>query len=590
MTERIEANIVKHLQKACESVGCAVASVPIEIPSHKTLGDITTSVAFTVAKKLSCSPQEAAEKIIAALSALSFVSAIVAKNGFINFSLSRDTVLEAVFLAHKDSASYGAHQWKSEEWLLEHTSANPNKAMHVGHLRNNVLGMAIANIAEFLGARVTRDYVSNDRGIAIARLMWGYLKFARKDGQEKTDLSYWHTHRDEWHTPESAKKRADIFVDELYVLGSKDFEERPDVEAIVRSLVVAWEKNDEPTRALWELVMMYSQTGQELTLKRLGSKIDKVWYEHDHYQLGKELVAMGLKKGVFKKLDDGAILTDLSSYGLPDTIVAKADGTSLYITQDIALTQLKQKAFRPDKMLWVVGVEQSTALAQVFAICEQLGIGPLARYTHISYGWMSIKGQGSMSSRAGNVIYIDQLIDVAKEKILKKIDASRIGNIAPQDVAECVALAAVKYSILRVGKNTNVQFDIDTSVSFEGDSGPYLQYTYARIQSIRRKGQKEGIGEQLQSSIHAPADTQEIEHSIREFPWVVARSGNDLAPHYLCTYLNELAQLCNTYYGKQVVINKNDEHSAHRMAVLSTAGLVLRQGLLLLGIETLEQM
>ena len=246
---------------------------------------------------------------------------------------------------------YGKGGWgKGKIYEVEHTSPNPNKAMHIGHLRNNVTGMALANIFEAGGIKVIRDEIDNNRGIAIAKLMWGYLKFAKKDKKEITDMKYWNDHQDEWETPEDKGLRPDLFVDELYVKGSEDYKVSEEIENLIKKLVVDWENEDKSTWSLWKKVLDYSYQGQNLTLERLGNKWDKIWREHEHYKAGKEMVTSGLKKGVFKKLPDGAIITQLEKYGIPDTVVVKKDGTSLYITQDLALTKLKKEAFHANRI------------------------------------------------------------------------------------------------------------------------------------------------------------------------------------------------------------------------------------------------
>lgn len=588
--ENIQKALSEALQKIAPGFSSAHPGWALDL-ADLARGDYSTSIAFLVAKDLKCAPVKAAQEITAAMPAISGVARVEAvAPGYINFWLTREALEDEVKKIGKDADEYGGGSLAAEKqtWLVEHTSANPNKAMHLGHLRNNVLGMALSNVWEFSGVNVVRDYISNNRGIAIARLMWGYLKFARIDGEQKTDCAYWRQHQDEWQTPEGTGKRSDVFVDELYVRASQDFEADKAVEERVRQMVVDWEAGDVATRALWERVMRYSEDGQKITLKRLGSKIDKTWYEHEHYQTGKDFVAQGLRTGVFKKLEDGAVLTDLASYGLPDTIVQKADGTSLYITQDIALTKLKRDEFHPNKMFWVVGVEQSNALRQVFAICDQLGIGTLSDYTHISYGWMSIKGEGSMSSRKGNVIYIDDLIDLAKERVMPKIDKEKIGDATLEEVAEAVALGAVKYSILKVGRTVDMQFDIDASISFEGDSGPYLQYTYARTRAILRKAADVGVAPSGHGTM--PDDVIGLVRRLGRFPQMVADAGSELSPHYVCTYLSELAQSFNAYYAKQVVVDNADAASPYRVAVVAAVGQVLKNGLRLLGITPLEKM
>lgn len=588
--ENIQKALAEALEKTAPGFFAAHPEWTLDVADFAR-GDYATGVAFLLARDLRCSPFDAAQKIADAMPAIAGVARIEAvAPGYVNFWLSKEALEDEVkkIITRADAYGGGLSAGKNQTWLIEHTSANPNKAMHLGHLRNNVLGMAISNIWEFSGINVVRDYISNNRGIAIARLMWGYLKYARIDGTEKTDIAYWKDHQDEWQTPESVGKRPDVFVDELYVKASQDFEADKAVEERVRRMVVDWEAGEAATRALWGRVMRYSEDGQKMTLARLGSKIDKTWYEHEHYQTGKDFVARGLQKGIFKKLEDGAVLTDLASYGLPDTIVQKADGTSLYITQDIALTKLKRDEFHPDKMFWVVGVEQSNALRQVFAICDQLGIGALCDYTHISYGWMSIKGEGSMSSRKGNVIYIDDLIDMARERVMPKIDASKIGGADVQDVAEAVALGAIKYSILKVGRTTDMQFDIDASISFEGDSGPYLQYTFARTCAISRKAVDVGVA--ADASGMMPEDVVGLMRRCARFEQIVADAGSELSPHYVCTYLSELAQAFNAYYAKQAVVDKTDASSPYRVAAVAAIGQVLKNGLRLLGIAPLERM
>jgi arginyl-tRNA synthetase len=225
-------------------------------------------------------------------------------------------------------------------------------------------------------------------------------------------------------------------------------------------------------RALWKLVLSYSYAGQELTLSRLGNKWDYVWHESDHYAEGKQWVEEGLHKGVFKKGEEGAIVTDFSAYNIPDTVVIKSDGTSLYITQDLELTRLKKEKFHPDRMFWVIGPEQSLAMKQMFVACEQLGIGKYADYTHLSYGSVTIKGQGKMSSRSGNVLYIDDLIDDVRNHVLVVMDGEHMNNDEKKAIAEQVALGAVKYGFLRAGRERDIAFDLETAILVPTSSMP----------------------------------------------------------------------------------------------------------------------
>ncbi len=577
-----------------------VSEVDLDFPGNEAHGDYTTNIALIVAKKEGKNPRDLARDLKSKLDQSAELAKIVEKievagPGFINFWLKTDVLVSNLMQIEEEKEKYGTSDLgKGKTWGIEHTSPNPNKAMHLGHLRNNVTGMAIANIAEACGYKVIRDCIDNDRGIAIAKLMWGYLKFAKKDGKETEDINYWFTHQDEWQTPEELKLRPDRFVDQLYVKGAGDFETGKEIEEKVRKTVVDWEAKDEKTWALWKKVLDYSYEGQELTLKRLGNKWDKVWHEHEHYQAGKEMVELGLKKGIFKK-SKGAIVTDLSKYKLPDTVVIKSDGTALYITQDLALTKLKKETFKADKLFWVIGPEQSLAMQQVFAVCEQLGIGKVEDFIHLAYGYMSLKGQGKMSSRLGNVIYIDELLDLAKAKVKKFMDGSDFDEKEIEEVSEMVGVGAVKYNILRVGRLQDMAFDINESVSIEGNSGPYLQYTIARCNSVIQKVST--FKDVVLQGAYSNLNNEEllVLRYLSRFSEVISIAAKTYSPNLLCNYLYDLASKFNTFYAHNRIISeegktKNEEVENFRVTLTAGTGQVLKNGLKLLGIETPERM
>jgi arginyl-tRNA synthetase len=419
-------------------------------------------------------------------------------------------------------------------------------------------------------------------------------------------MGYWFRHQEEWLTPEEAMIRPDRFVDELYVKGSADFEKDECVQGKVKQLVIDWENKDKENWALWKRVLSYSYLGQQLTLNRLGNKWDKVWHEHEHYQEGKDLVTLGLKKKIFKKGENGAIITDLNKFNIPDTVVIKADGTALYITQDLALTRLKKETFQPDVLHWVIGPEQSLALKQMFASCDKLGIIDYKSCVHIAYGYMSLKGKGKMSSRAGTVVYIDDLIDQVKEKIAVKISSEKFKLSEMDKIAEVLALGAIKYSILKVGRLTNTAFDLEESVSVDGNSGPYLQYTYARCCSVL---QRSGITNYQLPIINYSPNSEELAilRFIYRFPEVVQAAATQYSPNLVCTFLYELAQRFNTFYNKHRILGSTDSSVPNSLAELdpapqdpnplvfrllltSTVSQVLKNGLTLLGIQTPEKM
>lgn len=569
--------IEQAIKKVLKELGIKPVKFTVEHPENMAWGDYSTNVGLMLGKGVSL---KICEKIKDEENMKKLASKIeVAGAGFINISIKNEALISPT-----DKVLKG--DWekplKGKTFLLEHTSPNPNKAMHLGHLRNNLTGMAIANIFEYLGAKVIKDCIDNNRGIAIAKLMWGYLKFGRKDKKQIIDIDYWFNHQEEWQIPEETKQRPDRFVDELYVKGSEDCNS-PETEKKVRQLVIDWEAKDEKNWALWKKVLQYSYEGQVLTLKRLGSSWDKVWHEHEHYQQGKDLVKKGLEMGVFKTGKLGAIVTDLKKYGLDDTVVIKGDGTALYITQDLALTKLKKETYKPEKLFWVIGPEQSLALKQMFACCEQLGIIKVKDCNHVAYGYMSLKGKGKMSSRAGTVIYIDDLLDEAKKQIQSSFKCN-------DELAEKIGVGAVKYSILKVGRLKNMSFDFKESLSFEGNSGPYLQYTYARAKSVLRKS-KIQQGPALPDGKNGPLNQEEeiLLRTLYRFEEVVVEAAENLAPNKIAEFLYDLAQKFNGFYNKHRVIGSG-KAEAFRLWLTSATAEILKKGLGLLGIQTPEKM
>ncbi|NBD73661.1 arginine--tRNA ligase [Patescibacteria group bacterium] len=583
MEDVLKAEVASAVQRA---TGCTIEA-ELEHPAELAHGDWASSVALALAKEVGEAPRALAERIVAELGEIEGVATIeVAGPGFINLHLDR-----AFFTRMTDEVRERGRAWgrnerlKGQTWVIEHTSPNPNKAMHIGHLRNNVTGMALVRLSEACGAHVIADAVDNNRGIAIAKLMWGYLRFAHVRNEADHDLAYWFLHQDEWHTPESAGQPPDRFVDELYVKGSRDCEADPAAEAAVRQLVVAWEAGEEKTWALWERVLSYSHDGQARTLARLGSRWDRVWHEHEHYQKGKDLVETGLAHGVFKRLPDGAILTNLEAYGIPDTIVEKNDGTSLYITQDLALTKLKKETYEADCLIWVVGPDQSLAMRQVFAVCEQLDIGSLDEFVHVAYGYMSIKGAGKMSSRKGNVLYIDEVIDATREASLAVLAERDLPEKA--QLAETIALGAIKYAILRSGRMRDIAFDQEAATQLEGDTGPYLQYAATRARSVLRNAAGAGVGARTDAP---PGAVNEVERLLYRFPEVVDRAQRELEPHHVAQFLLTLAGAFNSWYAAEQIVAPEERTSPYRVALTEAFLITMENGLGLLGIDAPERM
>lgn len=569
-------------------------AIPAELslPVYEIHGDITTNIALRASKIVNEKPIEVANKLVEFLETeiAELVEKIeIAGPGLINIFLSNTARKNIISETLKANNNFKINTDTNLHWVIEHTSPNPNKAMHLGHLRNNLVGMSLANMIENCGAVVTRDAVDNNRGIAIAKAMYGFLALERKNTDTEITIKNWVENKNDWYTPAEKDTRPDVFVTNCYTGGEelRKNDTTGEIDKAIRQMVLDWEEKDADTWALWQHILDYSYAGMNITLKRLNNKWDKVWHEHEHYQSGKDYVEAGLVKGIFKKLDDGAVLTQIEEkYNIPETILLKNDGTALYITQDIALTDLKKKTYNADKLVWVIGPEQSLAMQQLFAVCEQLGIGKLEDFFHIAYGYMGLKDEAGnfkkMSSRSGTVLLIDDLIDTVKERIIENKT-----DLADDDVlVEKLAMAAIRFSILKCEKNMNMAFDINESVNINGDSGIYVLYTLARIKSILRTANFESKNINAEFS---GAVAQDVLRKINAYSVVLHSARKHLSVHPIAHYLLELASTFNNFYNREKVLDGGKDEQ-EKLAILNSVLRVMEHGLGILGIETVEKM
>ena len=566
-----------------------IDDINLERPADLAFGDFFTNVALRYAKQVKQSPMDLSKELVEYLQARSLIGVsniTVVAPGFINFYLKGDFLSLYLKQVLALGDQFGENSdFAGQKWVIEHTSPNPNKAMHLGHLRNNLVGMGIVRLIKAGGAEVVSDAVYNDRGIAIAKLMYGFLIKMKKNPDQKASLSEWLADPSGWFSPQEKSIKPDLFVTECYVAGEDWFRQSPNNEQIVRDLVISWEKGDQGVWKLWSLVLEYAYEGINRTLSRLGSYWDKVWYEHEHYQKGKDYVLAGLESGKFIKLEDGAVITNLEAdYGLPDTVLLKKDETSLYITQDIALTALKKDFYQANKLVWVIGPEQSLAMKQLFAVSEQLGIGELGDFTHVTYGYVGLRGDGGefkkMSSRAGTVILIDDVIDDVKSRLSLAIESGSTDDAS----LEKLALSAVKFSILKSDRVVDLVFDPESSISVNGDSGVYLLYTLARINSVLNKAKSKA---DIDSKI-ALSERHPLLQVLLYFPQVVKHSQASLSVHHIAQYLLELASLFNSWYAKETILDGTPEEGV-KLAIAQAVSITLKKGLGLLGIETVEK-
>ncbi len=594
--------IAKAVLESFDNLNLTAEAVSIEHPTVEDYGDYSSNVALVLSKQIGGNPRKIAEKIVAALEQNRSDSASnniiekisIAGAGFINFELKEEFLKNQIKQISELGEKFGNGDWgEGQKIAIEIVSPNINKPLHIGHLRNAALGMSLSELYKASGWQVVRDEINNDRGLHIMKAAYGYLIFGRK---EKSSEYSWKKLLDNWISDTSSNKnysipgleKGDEFVGKFYVLGEKFLEENKDIaEPQLTSMLQAWEDEDKDVWALWETMSEWVHSGIDQTYKRIGVLHDKKWYEHELYKEGRDYVLEAVKEGKFEKLSDGAIQANLESYKLPNKILIRNDGTSIYVTFDIALTKHKVEEFKADKYVWVVGSDQVDHFKRLFAIFEILGFGKVDNFYHLAYGMVRMPG-GKMSSRLGNVILADDLIDKMVESAGKLMMDRKIGMDYSDEekakIKEAVGVGALKYAMLKVSPLLDITFDLDKSVSLEGDSGPYLQYTYARAKSVVRKASEtNNSGDKLEDSLSP--EERALLRWIYRFPEVVELASKNYAPNLIATYLFDLAKRFNNFYNNQQIVG-----SKSRLDLTKATSVVLKNGLTLLGIEALERM
>ncbi len=547
-------------RKACKKLVPGHESL-LEVPPEG-LADLALPC-FSMAKEQRRAPQEIAKEIAGKIKVKkgSLVRAVEASGPYVNFFLNYDEFGPAA-LKEALKPAYGRGKKKKEAVLIESPGPNTNKPLHLGHMRNMAIGISLANILSFSGSRAINVDIINDRGVHICKSMLAYRKFGKG---RKPD------------------KKPDHFVGDYYVLFAKELEGKPGTDEELRQMLVDWESGKKGVRTLWKLMNSWTLSGFRETYRRFGMKIQKPYCESDVYLDGKRIALAGVKTGVFRKDSDGNVIADLENCGLGKRVLLRADGTSLYITQDMALAKKRYKEFRMDRMIYVVGAEQIDHFRALFKIFDILGCPFAKGCYHLAYGMVNLP-EGKMKSREGTVVDADNLMDemhqLAAEEIRKRDPG--LSEKESSKRAEKIGLAAIKYYILKFDAMKTITYDPEVSISFEGDTGPYVLYTYARCRSILRKSRKKPRLGRL------GAEEQKLLKKISRFPEAVHHAASDCKPHVIANYAFELAALLNEYYHSVKVINSGAE--AQRLAVVAATANVLKSCLGLLGIGTLEKM
>ena len=570
-----------------------------EFEGHLTL------VVFPFLKMSRKGPEQTAQEIGEYLKANDpAVAAFNVIKGFLNLTIASATWIELLNEIQADE-QYGLMQVTDASPLvmIEYSSPNTNKPLHLGHVRNNLLGNALANIVAANGNKVVKTNIVNDRGIHICKSMLAWKKYGNGE------------------TPETSGKKGDHLVGDYYVSfdkhykaevkelmakftaqGMSDDEAKAKAEAEsplmqeAREMLVKWEAGDPEVRGLWEMMNNWVYAGFDETYKKMGVGFDKIYYESNTYLEGKEKVMEGLEKGFFYKKEDGSVWADLTAEGLDHKLLLRGDGTSVYMTQDIGTAKLRFADYPINKMIYVVGNEQNYHFQVLSILLDKLGFEWGKSLVHFSYGMVELP-EGKMKSREGTVVDADDLMEemiaTAKEtsQELGKLDG--LTQEEADDIARIVGLGALKYFILKVDARKNMTFNPKESIDFNGNTGPFIQYTYARIQSVLRKAAESGIvvPGQIPAGIELSEKEEGLIQMVADFAAVVKQAGEDYSPSIIANYTYDLVKEYNQFYHDfSILREENEAVKVFRIALSANVAKVVRLGMSLLGIEVPSRM
>ncbi|MEK7540733.1 MAG: arginine--tRNA ligase [Patescibacteria group bacterium] len=561
--------IKKIIEKATKGPSKGNADFSVEIPGEKIYGDYSTNVALGLAKKLGKNPREVAELIKEKIGENNLFSKIeVAGPGFINFFVADKAFTDNLKNINKN---YGkGKELKNKKVIIDYTDPNILKEFHIGHLLSNTVGESLSRIFEFQGAKVKRVCYQSDVGIGVAKAVWGILQNKNSFPKDAALLS------------EKTK-----FLGLAYVHGSKIYEEDENAKKeIIELNRKIFERSDKEINKIYDKGKKWSLEHFDELYKKLVTKFDYFIFESQTGEIGKKIIEKGLKNGIFEKGENGAIIFKGEKYGLHTRVFINSEGLPTYEAKDLGLAEIKYKKYAYDQSFIVTGNEVNEYFKVM--LCAMAQINPdLAKKTkHIGHGMLRLP-EGKMSSRTGNVITGESLIEKVEGLVKKKIKDRNLLEKEKLDIAQKVAVGALKYSILKQSIGSDIIYDFDKSISFEGDSGPYLQYSYARAMSVLRKAKKEKIKPSFKKT---PDKITQLEKSMSYFPEVVLQAGENYEPHYLVLYLTELAGIFNSYYTKNKIVDKKDEFSPYKVALTNAFVTIMKNGMWMLGIKILNKM
>ncbi len=590
--------------KALYGQDVPAAQVQLQKTKKEFEGHLTL-VVFPFLRMSKKGPEQTAQEIGEYLQANEpSVAAFNVIKGFLNLTIASSAWIELLNGIHADK-QYGivAATDNSPLVMIEYSSPNTNKPLHLGHVRNNLLGNALANIVAANGNKVVKTNIVNDRGIHICKSMLAWQKYGNGE------------------TPESSGKKGDHLIGDYYVSFDKHYkaevkelmakfqsegmnEEEAKAKAEAesplmkeaREMLVKWEANDPEVRALWKKMNDWVYAGFDETYRMMGVTFDKIYYESNTYLEGKEKVMEGLEKGFFYRKEDGSVWADLTGEGLDHKLLLRADGTSVYMTQDIGTAKLRFADYPIDKMIYVVGNEQNYHFQVLSILLDKLGFEWGKGLVHFSYGMVELP-EGKMKSREGTVVDADDLmaemIDTAKETSNELGKLDRLTKEEADNIARIVGLGALKYFILKVDARKNMTFNPKESIDFNGNTGPFIQYTYARIQSVLRKAKEAGIEipAQLPAGIELSEKEEGLIQMVADFAAIVKQAGEDYSPSIIANYTYDLVKEYNQFYHDfSILREENEAVKVFRLALSENVAKVVRLGMGLLGIEVPDRM
>ena len=592
----IQDEVSSAIQRAVSALYQQEIGEVILQPTKKEFAGTYTFVTFSLTKTLRQAPAQIGQAIGTWLVENSpVVSAFNVVQGFLNISIADAAWLDVLtdIAANPD---FGTVPANGKSVMVEFSSPNTNKPLHLGHLRNNFLGDSVSRILAANGYNVVKTCIVNDRGVHICKSMLAYQMFGSGE------------------TPESSGMKGDHLIGKYYVLFDKAYkaqieemvaagtekevaEKTAPLMQEVQQMLRLWEQGDPDTIALWKKLNAWVYTGFEATYRSIGVSFDKTYYESQTYLLGKEIVEEGLRKEVFYRKDDNSVWINLTEEGLDQKLVLRADGTSVYMTQDLGTTELKYSDFGSDRQIWVVGNEQDYHFNVLFAILRRLGRPYASELFHLSYGMVDLP-TGKMKSREGTVVDADDLIQETTEAASGAADDAAKGKLdefsetEKADLFNMLGLGALKYYLLKVDPQKRMQFNPAESVDLHGNTGPYIQYVYARIRSVLRKAQEMGVAIDRPVAV---TELDEIEQQLifllSQFPQRVKEAGEALAPSYIAQYAYELAKTFNQFYDKLSILKETDADKLQNRLVLSKAvAETICKAMGLLGIDVPEKM